>query len=738
MTNFHNPYHFVPLKAKENKGQKHWTDATPYHGTNRSLNPYFEAGHSRYAKGRHHGRITCTLTTETPIFIGANRYRPGSDSEPACVAPYELGGQPAIPATSLRGMISSIAEAASYSAMRVLEDRALSKRKSHYKALSALGLIEKIDEEGATLVPIACPVLKTDKLPCDRPRHNRQFTEEGQLRLPERFENIFNPNLPLPIKIYFNGAKDADGKRLETFNGTGPFYYMDVDLIYMNNLPFSNNNQFKIRGDKKECIKLGLYQKGFNRHKSLKREGEKNIGVRGIVRYFKPRVGTKRHQYFIPYTVDHEKHQKRLTVPKHVVQNFKLLADERSESDETLPNTPMPREKWKKKPLSEGDIVFFDVNDSGEVNELSFSAIWRDRPTRKDRTLATLFDFLQDSEILPFNEARFCLSPAERVFGFVEDRPHGGNDSKHQAATYAGHVQFSTARMEGLIPTDAYMEEVTLKILDSPKPPSPALYFRNKSGESSYIDKQDLNPDAHQPQGRKFYLHHRNQDTKSVRECGGKNRLWWETCFDEHTHYQNDKQRKTNGRLKQKTRITPLREGLSFSFHIDFDNLSDYELGMLLYALCPNDKFQHKIGMGKPLGLGSVSLKIGRLEISDRVQRYLIDGPFSAKGKDRSVKDCKYFKDGKYFKDCKYFRDEFRGTMMKIAPAAIKALETLGDPEKVKYPVHYPQTANANGAAFERENFKWWVNNEKADAKSKQHLKPLDQSNFQLSPLKRN
>ena len=39
---------------------------------------------------------------------------------------------------------------------------------------------------------------------------------------------------------------------------------------------------------------------------------------------------------------------------------------------------------------------------------------------------------------------------------------------------------------------------------------------------------------------------------------------------------------------------------------VDFDNLSPRELGLLLYALKPAEGFRHKLGMGKPIGLGGV------------------------------------------------------------------------------------------------------------------------------------
>ena len=58
----------------------------------------------------------------------------------------------------------------------------------------------------------------------------------------------------------------------------------------------------------------------------------------------------------------------------------------------------------------------------------------------------------------------------------------------------------------------------------------------------------------------------------------------------------------------QKNRIKPLRKELEFMFYIDFNNLNKWELGLLCYAVRPMEGFRHKIGMGKPLGLGTVRI----------------------------------------------------------------------------------------------------------------------------------
>jgi len=72
----------------------------------------------------------------------------------------------------------------------------------------------------------------------------------------------------------------------------------------------------------------------------------------------------------------------------------------------------------------------------------------------------------------------------------------------------------------------------------------------------------------------------------------------------------------------QHTVLTPLSADNEFIARIRFENLTDVELGALLFVLSLPENCAHKLGMGKPLGLGSVKIEIKTLFISDRKKRY--------------------------------------------------------------------------------------------------------------------
>ena len=84
----------------------------------------------------------------------------------------------------------------------------------------------------------------------------------------------------------------------------------------------------------------------------------------------------------------------------------------------------------------------------------------------------------------------------------------------------------------------------------------------------------------------------------------------------------------------QYTEIKPVKSGVSFAFSVHFENLSEVELGLLLWVLSlSNEKSQlfetgkseehycFSLGMGKPLGMGAINIAYS-MQLSDRKQRY--------------------------------------------------------------------------------------------------------------------
>ena len=153
MTQFRNPYHFVPLGRETPPGR------VPVSEFRRSdKREHAHITHDRWVAGTFSGRVTCTIETETPLIVANQQVARSHWTK--LLKPFELTeGTPALPASALRGMISSISEAASHSALRVLKGDTLSFRRTmkDEKKLSALGLVVAGPDGTLHLRPLAMP-----------------------------------------------------------------------------------------------------------------------------------------------------------------------------------------------------------------------------------------------------------------------------------------------------------------------------------------------------------------------------------------------------------------------------------------------------------------------------------------------------------------------------------------------------------------------------------------------------
>lgn len=162
------------------------------------------------------------------------------------------------------------------------------------------------------------------------------------------------------------------------------------------------------------------------------------------------------------------------------------------------------------------------------------------------------------------------LCIACRMFGFMV-----GSD------LIQGHVSFDDA----ICQQEILHSPMYSIILSSPKDRHSAFY----------LDEND------KLAGRKYYYHH---STPPV-DVG---------------HWLPDKNSPPDKRQNQY--IRPLDTGSRFTFSGNFNNLSEDEFALLLYALNLEPDMRHKIGYAKPAGFGSVKIVLTRLDLIDYQQRY--------------------------------------------------------------------------------------------------------------------
>ncbi len=156
------------------------------------------------------------------------------------------------------------------------------------------------------------------------------------------------------------------------------------------------------------------------------------------------------------------------------------------------------------------------------------------------------------------------LCPACRIFGLLNGRH-----------VFSGLVTVGDAQSTGTIQT----EMLTLGVLSAPKPRHRSFYSR--MGQPRQL------------RGRKFYYHH----------------------LPDHvlTRTQRDGQNKT---------VEAAKPGTAFTFDVTYTNLTEQELALLFYAIALEPEMRHKVGMGKPVGLGTAHIEIVRWQPLDRTARY--------------------------------------------------------------------------------------------------------------------
>lgn len=191
------------------------------------------------------------------------------------------------------------------------------------------------------------------------------------------------------------------------------------------------------------------------------------------------------------------------------------------------------------------------------------------------------------------------VCPACALFGFVaEARRQRGDDDASAPDALSGRVRFSDASPEG---KTLFLAPRPLPELASPKPSATEFYLEKPSQPADmwnydyafvWPKKGAKDPEPvpnYKPQirGRKFYWHSDPGEDGPQLSKG-------ERCTQRHVF------------------VRPVRKGAVFGFKVYFDRVTPEELKKLLWVLTIGGKSNHghKLGMGKPLGLGSVSIAV--------------------------------------------------------------------------------------------------------------------------------
>ncbi|HHY15825.1 MAG TPA: TIGR03986 family CRISPR-associated RAMP protein [Firmicutes bacterium] len=246
--------------------------------------------------------------------------------------------------------------------------------------------------------------------------------------------------------------------------------------------------------------------------------------------------------------------------------------------------------------LRHGEPIFFLTGESTENSHGELVFFGRAQMFRFPYDLSPL-------DLIPEKIKNADLDLAEAMFGLVRQ------EKEPQADAIKGRVFFEDAEAVKGGP-DWFEEIIVPRILSSPK----ATCFQHYLTQDGTKDEGQLTTylqgDYTTIRGHKLYWHRweENKNLDTVKESNNYPAL------------RKDLQSK-KPKDRQHTLIRPVKSRVTFSGRIRFENLSAIELGALLSALRLPEGCRHKLGMGKPLGLGSVRIE-PKLFLIDREKRY--------------------------------------------------------------------------------------------------------------------
>lgn len=172
-----------------------------------------------------------------------------------------------------------------------------------------------------------------------------------------------------------------------------------------------------------------------------------------------------------------------------------------------------------------------------------------------------------------------------------------------------GRVRFEDARAVRGAP-DWYEPVMVPQILASPKPTAFSQYLTQDGDAPTDKLTTYIDGDRTTIRGHKLYWHRWD-------DAAGLARLRHPDEQAKLRDLQSPKPGDT-----QTTCLQPVKAQVVFTGRVSFDNLTDVELGALLAALDLPQGCAHKLGLGKPLGLGSVRVSVERVTFVERRARY--------------------------------------------------------------------------------------------------------------------
>ncbi len=643
VSRFHNPYTFVPTPERSKAIIK-----DPFAGDHDPSSPGTMEDHTRFWSDRFSGRIPVILSVKTPLFIAA----PGEREDENGHKTFDC--LETIPATSIKGLLRSAYEAVTNSRLGVFNVE-------QHRAKLGLRL-----PANANVIPGRVSRKGNDW-------EVTLFTGTSQIGPDGRAQG--------PLYAAWIPAYRRAGN-MGNMHGTGTRVWASLAQKEHRSRRFSFY----------EVVTMDTKRQNANQN------------VEGFIVKTGKMIRNKHDERLFFNT----NKPKVLPVAQNVVEEYEaLLADYQKthEGGALPPDTQCIHGKHitdpARKKLSDGDFLYVKLNPGLINTPRKLECVEKLYPVQISRDLheGSPLDCLHPS-LRPATK-RENLSPADRLFGWVSQEGEGGEGA------WRGKMRISQPKMEGpgmkRFPNG---KALPLTILGAPKPAQARFYLGDGVGkpQNNGSEKKSVGyKNNKRLRGRKFYWHH-----KGV--CG--NAAYWANPWEDRTTQESGGYRqeyralRDGERTNQNRSITGWMEpGTTARFSLYVENLFWEELGALLWLLSLGDAFHFRLGLGKPLGLGSVQLKLdpGR-EIEGGVgdalaSRYEGFSPLpslSHEDRDQAIES---------FKGAltRAFGKPFDGLDF------IKAFLAVGKGPEDHLPVHYPRLRRERSSI----SYEWFVKNER-------------------------
>jgi CRISPR-associated protein (TIGR03986 family) len=521
-----------------------------------------------YYSDRNTGKIECTLTTSSPLYIRCGltkeqfKEKEKANGEAKDIPEFYYidpdTKQPVIPGSSLRGMLRTLVEIVSFSKI----DRVSGHDKFFFRAVAAenddptkkvydnslgkngnrvrAGYLQKIDDQWYIR-----PAKKIDRA---------HFAWIKEVAVQSELSNLI---------------------LMENILDYRPQYFVNIsfeDIATKNNRVFahkisSNCQQYKYLG---VLVTSGNMLEGAPEGTQAKRKNH------CLIREPDPT-------------------QELIQVDKDTIQDYlnSLTAFQKQDPpfDQNMGFLKHGRTVFYCQPEQGGPIKLFGQSPFFRIPFL---------PKNKTRA-ASAVDFiplkLKEPEIIDI---------ADAIFGWVRQNDNQNKLSKEikEIKQRAGRIFISDAKYAESSNNVWYNNNTTVtpKILASPKPTTFQHYLVQP--EKTNAEKINLK-------------HYADEPIKETVIRGHK--LYWHKGSSPQIEHPNS----SEANESQLTAIKPINTDVKFNFIIHFENLTNIELGALIWVLniAQDESYRLKLGMGKPLGMGAVKIE-HNLYLSDRQIRY--------------------------------------------------------------------------------------------------------------------